>query len=750
MIDKLLNVLIGLLQEKELILSPTLFSKLELMNDKVADFILKCASENEDTDMSYFDITKDDGMVSFLKNRWDEEVTDKFNSNRREKMKISRLVMVLSSKMNVQFTNTEIEHFINKYKASQKVREDEETIKLVKGQDIVFYYNEDNYQPGGGEYCSLYRSCMRYDDCSNFFKVYTDNSNASLCVLLSNDKKVEARAIVWNNIVVNGKIGIYMDRIYSINDGAEQAMKNYAEEKGWWFRVKQSNDYNEIFNGVESLYDPKLRVLLPINIRWGGSNIRKPYMDSMRFLKYTIQNNELVYCLENYSNNNDYMEMWDSQIGGYSNNNSRYINPYKAILKISQLSNISLDKIKRIDIKDGVEEYSVGDDVYVKIDISNDSIRNIIVGDPSLVAIAGEVKEFVNGRTLVVDLHNEISEYVKDNTEEVFYETISKKTISELISSSDIIKVKVVLKKLVSEYFTFFKKHFNLNDYVIVTKELSNYMDKHSLPNGAKKLVGRIYKLIETDREHIANIELRDVKWVKIVGDYTDYKSLIIPEIALEPINIMTLDNKNLKSIDYIVSLIDNDNIKPILYNLICEVLLSKYIKNSIVIKTPEIGDRIIITRDNKNLRSVNNGCIGIINDTDNGYFGVVFNEPVRNGSSLHSVCEQGWGKIIERDIFEVVNKNFKMEEFTLLINHSDSFLKVLSNNVTDFDVKRLISIFDISDDIFFENVDFTEVASAILYDDNKMKELLKEISEDNIYFYDIEHGEIIYKKQTF
>jgi hypothetical protein len=73
-------------------------------------------------------------------------------STSRNNMKIGRLVRALLRSANVAFTDKDIEDFTNQYKATYDFAKDAlKQFDVVKGDDISNWYDEDNYQSGGGK-----------------------------------------------------------------------------------------------------------------------------------------------------------------------------------------------------------------------------------------------------------------------------------------------------------------------------------------------------------------------------------------------------------------------------------------------------------------------------------------------------------------------------------------------------------------------------------------------------------------------
>lgn len=105
---QLLIVLNGLLQEKEIVLSPALIAKLKGMKNKVADFILSCMMDKDDLDInfSYIDFTEEEGKVTYLaanreidfQTKQELPNAEKWSTKKRQDMSIGALVTALAAR----------------------------------------------------------------------------------------------------------------------------------------------------------------------------------------------------------------------------------------------------------------------------------------------------------------------------------------------------------------------------------------------------------------------------------------------------------------------------------------------------------------------------------------------------------------------------------------------------------------------------------------------------------------------------
>lgn len=142
--------------------------------------------------------------------------------------------------------------------------------KLVSGSDITKYYHEDNYYKISG---TLGRSCMRYDECQPYFKLYEDH--AKMLVYFKNDL-VMGRAIVWE---IDGNT--YMDRVYTCEDYLEDQFIEYAKLNKWYRRINNSlldtGEDQEWYNPEGEVVCPQLKIELNTHYEYF------PYVDSFRY-----------------------------------------------------------------------------------------------------------------------------------------------------------------------------------------------------------------------------------------------------------------------------------------------------------------------------------------------------------------------------------------------------------------------------------------------------------------------------------
>jgi hypothetical protein len=207
-----------------------------------------------------------------------------------------------------------IESFVDAIK-SERTKE-LGVFKLVEGDELIKYYNENTYDPRYGG-SPLFQSCMRYSFCAKYFDFYVKN-DVKLLILLSDedDSKILGRAIVWPKVGVDdGEIEhnrTYMDRIYYCKSADIQKFKNYATKNGWLYKTEQ----NRLPDGL--IMDPLTQTPLRLTLRIDDivQTSAYPYLDT---IKYLTSNNEL----SNKFTNRCYT--LESTKGGYIKNDVAYI-----------------------------------------------------------------------------------------------------------------------------------------------------------------------------------------------------------------------------------------------------------------------------------------------------------------------------------------------------------------------------------------------------------------------------------------
>ncbi len=213
---------------------------------------------------------------------------DKFflDQKNRPKTKIGRVVSKLFPGKYKQSGDPkkDIESFVNMFKAAR----DTSKFEVVQGDDIQYWYNEEQYVPGGGQ---LNNSCMRYDSCEDYLQLYADNPDKVSLVILKDtedNEKIRGRAILWNLDRPSGRT--FMDRIYTVKDSDVILFQDYARENGWIHKKYQNMSEDDPF--VDTRTGEDMDINFVVNGLSDPGDGGYPYMDTMKFYDgYTISNN---------------------------------------------------------------------------------------------------------------------------------------------------------------------------------------------------------------------------------------------------------------------------------------------------------------------------------------------------------------------------------------------------------------------------------------------------------------------------
>ena len=102
-----------------------------------------------------------------------------FNSNRQD-IKIGRGIRGILNSAKIKYTDSEIETFVNKYKAEIDILKDQfNNFELTSGSDIAYWYNHRNYFVRSG---TLGNSCMSNVP-DRYLEIYTANPNQCSLVI---------------------------------------------------------------------------------------------------------------------------------------------------------------------------------------------------------------------------------------------------------------------------------------------------------------------------------------------------------------------------------------------------------------------------------------------------------------------------------------------------------------------------------------------------------------------------------------
>ena len=190
--DELREVLTKIQNQSEI--AKALLKKTHDVENIVSDYV------------NYISVSNDDKTkLSYLTKERQTQVSDYWDSNRRFMIKPGAFVR----KIFKNYSDKEIEKFATLFRNQQsKLMFD---FKIVRGSQIKKYYSVESYAK---ERSSLGASCMKHDECQEWFDLYVENKETiSLLVLVNQQDKLIGRSLLWET--PEHKI---MDRIYTIDE----------------------------------------------------------------------------------------------------------------------------------------------------------------------------------------------------------------------------------------------------------------------------------------------------------------------------------------------------------------------------------------------------------------------------------------------------------------------------------------------------------------------------------------------------
>jgi hypothetical protein len=285
----------------------------------VAHRILNIDQDPEENlfDISYVDIDRDkDDAVTFMPTQraWfkmgfnDQEEANKkptpdcemWTAAGRQSLGVGKLINRLFD----NFSDKAVDSFVKFFKAEIAATQIYDRFKLVRGEDIRFWYAETNYHkdPGGGKDAGLNNSCMRYasdgKNCQPYFDIYCKNNASeypgllnpdgtphkfgycSMLILTDHNNKLLGRALVWSNLR-KPTDKTFMDRIYVFKQSDAELFKKYATDQGWLYKYdQQAFDASYLENGQ--------RVNKSISLQLKPGEYKYyPFMDSLKYYNPT-------------------------------------------------------------------------------------------------------------------------------------------------------------------------------------------------------------------------------------------------------------------------------------------------------------------------------------------------------------------------------------------------------------------------------------------------------------------------------
>ncbi len=203
----------------------------------------------------------------------------------RQRVRIGRAIRSILNSVGKEFTQAQLEDFINKYKSNFDIYNDVySNFMLVSGEDIGKYYNIDTYENSKGQ---LGSSCMARAP-MYYFQIYMNNPEVCSLLVLKNDSsdKIKGRALVWKLSSHSDKI--YMDRIYTNDDSDVELFREYAIFRGWCYKKNNRQEASGLIIDSDKISKNLGNLYIKLNNMIYNYY---PYMDTFKFYdpdKYTL------------------------------------------------------------------------------------------------------------------------------------------------------------------------------------------------------------------------------------------------------------------------------------------------------------------------------------------------------------------------------------------------------------------------------------------------------------------------------
>jgi len=188
---------------------------------------------------------------------------------------IGRFARSIMKDNGIIVSDSQVEEFVNKYKKKWLELYEIPNFRIVKGEDILYWYLESNYLDGG--LSTLGNSCMRYSSKNHYMKLYAENtetvSMAIMTRIVDGVEKLVARNLIWK--ISDGFY--YCDRIYYNSDPLEPLMKQFLND---------NIEGNKIFYSKGHVDEIKVELNNVLYEKY-------PYADSLYFIATKIVDGKL-------------------------------------------------------------------------------------------------------------------------------------------------------------------------------------------------------------------------------------------------------------------------------------------------------------------------------------------------------------------------------------------------------------------------------------------------------------------------
>jgi hypothetical protein len=223
------------------------------------------------------------------------DITSKLFGLGKQELNVGRAMRALLTTAKITFSNKELEDFVNEYKSKIDLYGGIfSKFDIVSGDDIAYWYNQDNYAKKNG---TLGSSCMS-NVSSDFFEIYTKNPEVCSLLILKDkmdDTKIVGRALLWN--LNNGKI--FLDRIYTNNDSDVALFREYSKANKWYYKKHNDSSNSEYVINSDG---EEISLTIEVFLKKSSYNYY-PYVDTLKYFdtyrkRLSIYENIGSYLLE--------------------------------------------------------------------------------------------------------------------------------------------------------------------------------------------------------------------------------------------------------------------------------------------------------------------------------------------------------------------------------------------------------------------------------------------------------------------
>lgn len=256
-------------------------SVLKMMSNPVSDKLLELIGTDIKTTFNAINITDMNDTISFVS---DSQFQNKIKqglspedvfSGTGMRLQISSVVRTVKRIMEenkIDFDHSTYVKFGDQFKAAWTFHQFRNSdrdlpIREVSGDEIRHWYDESKYcKKTINGHGTLGKSCMRFEECQDFFSMYTENPDKVRMIIMTDEENLLlSRALVWTT-----DKGQYLDRVYYTDPSEEEMIRI-------WFKEKHRS---------EMMY-PDMK---PMTVELSNTNGPYPYMDTFQFFDHDSGN----------------------------------------------------------------------------------------------------------------------------------------------------------------------------------------------------------------------------------------------------------------------------------------------------------------------------------------------------------------------------------------------------------------------------------------------------------------------------